>query len=109
LFEEQAARTPESVAVVYESAKLTYRELNERANRLGHYLRGVGAAPGARIGICVERSLEMVVGVLGILKAGCAYVPLDRNYPQERLTYMAEDSEAEILLVQEKLAEKVSS
>jgi len=109
LFEEQAARTPDAVAVVFEGAELTYRELNERANRLAHYLRGLGAGPGARIGICVERSLQMVVGVLGILKAGCAYVPLDRNYPQERITYMVEDSEAEILLVEEKLAEKVGA
>ena len=109
LFEEQAARTPDAVAVVYEDAELTYRELNERANRLAHYLRALGAGPGARIGICVERSLAMVVGVLGILKAGCAYVPLDRNYPQERISYMVEDSEAEILLVEEKLAEKISS
>lgn len=109
LFEEQAERTPDAVAVVYEGAELTYRDLNERANRLAHYLRGLGAGPGARIGICVERSLETVVGVLGILKAGCAYVPLDRNYPQERLRYMVEDSEAEILLVEEKLAEKVGS
>jgi len=109
LFEEQAERIPDAVAVVYEGAELTYRELNERANRLAHYLRGLGAGPGARIGICVERSLEMVVGVLGILKAGCAYVPLDRNYPQERISYMVEDSEAEILLVEEKLVEKVGS
>jgi len=109
LFEEQAERIPDAVAVVYEGAELTYRELNERANRLAHYLRGLGAGPGARIGICVERSLEMVVGVLGILKAGCAYVPLDRNYPQERISYMVEDSVAEILLVEEKLVEKVGS
>lgn len=109
LFEEQATRTPDAVAVVYEGAELTYRDLNERANRLAHYLRGLGAGPDARIGICVERSLEMVVGMLAILKAGCAYVPLDRNYPQERLNYMVEDSEAEILLVEEKLAEKVRS
>ena len=83
LFEEQAGRTPDAIAVVYEGAELTYRDLNERANGLAHYLRSPGAGVGARIGICVERSLEMVVGVLGILKAGCAYVPLYRNYRQE--------------------------
>ncbi|HEY7403806.1 MAG TPA: amino acid adenylation domain-containing protein [Candidatus Angelobacter sp.] len=109
IFEEQVRQTPDTVAVVYEGSELTYRELNERANQLAHYLHGVGVKPGARVGICVERSLEMVVGVLGILKTGAAYVPLDRNYPQERLSYMVEDAEAEVLLVQQRLLDKVAS
>ncbi len=109
IFEEQAQQIPDTVAVVYEGSELTYRELNEKANQLAHYLRALGVMPGARIGICVERSLEMVIGALGILKAGAAYVPLDRNYPQERLSYMVEDAEAEVLLVQARLLEKVFS
>src|SRR5229473_7813053 len=77
LFEQQVERTPEAVAVVFEDQHLTYRQLNERANQLAHYLRALGVGPEVLVGICVERSLEMVVGLLGILKAGGAYVPLD--------------------------------
>ena len=91
-FEEQAGRTPEAVAVVFEDATLSYGELNRRANQLAHYLRGLGVGPDARVGICLERSLEMVVGLLGVLKAGGAYVPLDPTYPPERLQYMVADS-----------------
>ena len=93
MFEEQVERTPGSVAVVYEDQRLTYEELNSRANQLAHYLRGLGVGPEVRVGICVERSVEMVVGLLGILKAGGAYVPLDPEYPAERLAYMVEDAE----------------
>ena len=82
IFEEQVRRTPNAVAVVYEEGELTYQELNRRSNQLAHYLAGLGVGPGDRVGICIERSLEMIVGLLGILKAGAAYVPLDRNYPQ---------------------------
>ena len=74
--------------------RLSYGELNRRANQLGHYLRKQGVGPEVRVGICVERSLEMVVGMLGILKAGGAYVPLDPEYPEERLEYMVEDAQA---------------
>src|SRR5262249_33065818 len=88
LFEEQAARTPEAVAVECKGRQLSYAELNRRANQLGHYLRKQGVGPEVRVGICMERSLEMVVGLLGILKAGGAYVPLDVTYPQERLEFM---------------------
>ena len=77
LFEEQVARTPEAVAVVYEEEEVTYAELNERANRLAHYLQSLGVGPETLVGICVERSVEMMVGLLGILKAGGPYVPLD--------------------------------
>ena len=92
LFEEQVEKTPEAVAVVFEDTSLSYGELNRRANRLAHYLRGLGVGPDARVGICLERSLEMVVGLLGVLKAGGAYVPLDPTYPAERLQYMVADS-----------------
>ena len=105
LFESQVAQTPDAVAVVFEDEQLTYRELNQRANQLGHHLQSLGVGPEVLVGICVERSLEMVVGLLGILKAGGAYVPLDPNYPQERLSYMLTDSGVELLLTQNSLLE----
>jgi amino acid adenylation domain-containing protein len=92
LFEAQVARTPDAVAVVYEDQRLTYGELNTRSNRLAHHLRGLGIKPDERVAICVERSVEMVVGVLAILKAGGAYVPLDPSAPSERLAHMLADS-----------------
>ena len=98
LFEEQAARTPDAVAVVHDGRTLTYSQLNARANQLAHHLRGLGVGPEALVAICVERSLEMVVGLLAILKAGGAYVPLDPGYPQERLAYMLKDSAPAALL-----------
>ncbi|WP_164003095.1 condensation domain-containing protein, partial [Pyxidicoccus caerfyrddinensis] len=85
LFEAQAERTPDAVAVVFEDQRLTYRELDQRANQLGHHLRSLGVGPEVLVGLCVERSLELVVGLLGILKAGGAYLPLDPSYPEERL------------------------
>ncbi|MBW4499701.1 MAG: amino acid adenylation domain-containing protein [Scytonema hyalinum WJT4-NPBG1] len=103
LFEQQVKLTPDAVAVVFENQQLTYRELNNRANQLAHYLRDFGVGPDVSVGICVQRSLEMVVGVLGILKAGGAYVPLDPAYPQERLSYMLQDSHAAVLLTCENL------
>ncbi len=104
LFEEQAARTPDAVALVspLEEQRLTYRELNQRANQLAHHLQALGVGPDVLVGICVERSLDMIVGLMGILKAGGAYVPMDPNYPTERLGFMLEDSQAPILLTQEK-------
>jgi amino acid adenylation domain-containing protein len=92
LFEAQATKTPEAIAVVHEEAQLTYAELNARANRLAHHLRTLGVKPDTLVGICVERSLEMIVGLLAILKAGGTYVPLDPSFPAERLAYMLEDS-----------------
>src|SRR5262249_28658460 len=92
LFELQVERAPDAIAVVYEDQQLSYAELNRRDNRLAHYLRRLGVTPDARVAICVERSLDMVVGLLAILKAGGAYVPLDPGYPTERLAYMLEDS-----------------
>ncbi|MCF3627071.1 amino acid adenylation domain-containing protein [Planktothrix agardhii 1801] len=103
LFEQQAERTPDAIAVVFENQQLTYTELNGRANQLAHYLQKLGVKADTLVGICVERSLEMMVGLLGILKAGGAYLPLDPEYPQERLSFMLEDSQVEVLLTQNKL------
>ncbi|MFB2973192.1 amino acid adenylation domain-containing protein [Aerosakkonema sp. BLCC-F183] len=109
LFEAQVERTPDAIAVVCQDEKLTYRELNERANQLAHYLQNLGVKPEVLVGICVERSLEMLVGLLGILKAGGAYVPLDPGYPKERLAFMLEDAQAPILLTQQRLLEIIPS
>ncbi len=98
LFEEQVEKTPDAVAVVFEGETLTYRELNARANRLAHRLRRRGAGPETLVGVSAERSFEMVVGLLAILKAGAAYVPLDPALPAERLSYMIEDAGIELLL-----------
>nr|UBH04475.1 NosC [Desmonostoc muscorum CCALA 125] len=107
LFEEQAARTPDAVAVEFENQQLTYQQLNSRANELGHYLQSLGVGADVLVGICVERSIEMVVGLLGILKAGGAYVPLDPDYPSDRLSFMLEDAQLRVLLTQQQLKEKL--
>ena len=109
LFEEQAARTPDAVAVIFETQQLSYAELNERANRVAHQLRSMGLGAGALAGLYLERSLEMLVGLLGILKAGGAYVPLDPSYPSERLSYILKDAKIEILLTQNRLPSPVPS
>jgi amino acid adenylation domain-containing protein len=103
LFEEQVERTPDAVAVTFQQQQLTYRELNSRANQLAHYLKTLGIGSDALVGICVERSLEMMVGLWGILKAGGAYVPLDPAYPPERLAYMLSDSQMTVLVTQQDL------
>lgn len=108
LFEEQVRRVPEAPAVTFEGHTLSYLELNERANRLAHYLQKLGVGPETIVGICIERSLEMAIGILGILKAGGAYLPLDPNYPAERLTFMLQDSQAKLLLTRENLLELFS-
>ncbi len=105
LFEAQVGRTPNAAAVAVKDERLTYRELNERANQLAHRLKKSGVGPEVRVGICVDRSLEMVVGWLGILKAGGAYLPLDPTYPQERIAFMLKDAEAPVLLTTEHLIE----
>ena len=102
LFEEQVERSPEAVAVEYEGTQLTYRELNARANQLAHYLQSKGVGPESRVGIWMERSLEMMVALLGTLKAGGAYVPLDPNYPQERLAFMLGDAQVPVLLTRQR-------
>ncbi|MGH9367525.1 MAG: condensation domain-containing protein, partial [Thermoanaerobaculia bacterium] len=107
LFEEQAQQRPEAVAVEFEGKRLTYGQLNERANRLAGYLSKRGVGPEVLVGLCVERSLEMVVGLLGILKAGGAYLPLDPGYPRERLRFMLEDAGARLVLTQKRLAERL--
>jgi amino acid adenylation domain-containing protein len=103
LFERQAAKTPDLTAVVYQGKTLSYRELNERANQVAHYLRKRGVGPEALVGVCLNRTPEMVIGLLGIWKAGGAYVPLDPAYPQDRLSYMLTDSAAKFLLTSSEL------
>ncbi|TWE07133.1 arthrofactin-type cyclic lipopeptide synthetase C [Pseudomonas sp. AG1028] len=99
LFEAQVARTPEAIALDVDARQLSYRQLNEQANRLAHYLIGQGVSADSRVAICVQRGAQLVVGLLAILKAGGAYVPLDPGYPAERLAYMLDDSGALALLV----------
>ena len=117
LFQQQVLRTPEAIAIVFEGEKgqeeqdgawrypavLTYAELERRANQLAHYLRRLGVGPEVRVGLCMERSLDLMIGLLGILKTGGAYVPLDPSYPQERLAWMLTDAQAPILLTQQGL------
>ncbi|MDB5766296.1 MAG: Amino acid adenylation, partial [Collimonas fungivorans] len=100
LFEAQAAKTPQAVAVVHGAEQLSYDELNRQANRLAHYLRELGIQPDDRVAICVERGLSMVVGLLAVLKAGAAYVPLDPAYPADRLAHMLNDSAPRVVLTQ---------
>ncbi len=104
LFEQQAARTPNNPAVVFEDQQLTYTELNTRANQIAHHLKTLGVGAETIVGLCVERSLEMCVGLLGILKAGGAYLPLDPLLPNERLAYMLEDAGSSVILTQQHLA-----
>ena len=109
LFEEQAERTPEAAAVVFEGNSLAYRELNIRANRLAHHLRKLGVGPDALVGLCVERSIEMAVALLGILKAGGAYWALEENLPEERIRLMLADAQPRVLLVRRKSVKHLSS
>jgi len=105
LFEARAMRTPEAVATIFKDQQWTYRELNARANQLANYLRTLGVEPEVLVGLCVERSFEMVVGLLGILKAGGAFVPLDPVSPKARLTVILEDSRLPVVLTQGRLVE----
>src|SRR3954464_11059332 len=98
LIEARAAGTPDAIAVVAGGDRLTYRELNARANQLAHFLSENGVGPDVLVGLCLKRTAEALVGILGILKAGGAYVPLDPSYPSERLALMMQDSRIEILL-----------
>ena len=102
LFEEQAERTPSAIALIFGDEQLIYRQLNARANQLAHYLRTLGVEPDVLVGICVERSIEMVVGILAILKAGGAYLPIDPHLPQERISFMLEDAQVRVLLTEQK-------
>jgi amino acid adenylation domain-containing protein len=105
LFEAQAERTPDTIAAIYGEQRLTYGELNGRANQLAHYLKRQGVGPEVFAGLCMERSLEMVIGILAILKAGGVYVPLDPEYPKERLAYMLEDTGITVILTQESIVD----
>lgn len=109
LFEQQVRRTPHAVAVVTENAKFTYQQLNRQANRLAYQLSALGVGPDQLVGICVERSLDMVIGLLGILKAGGAYVPIDPHYPTERIEFILQDTQVNVLLSQTHLEDTVSS
>ena len=104
LFESQAGRTPDAPAVLFEGRQLSYRELNARANQLAHHLRSSGVRAETRVGICIERGLEMVVAALGVLKAGGSYVPLDPTYPSERLSFMLTEARCAVLLTSEQAA-----
>ena len=103
----QAARTPDAVAVVFEDERVTYAELDARANRLANHLHALGVGPEVRVGVCAERSVELVVALLATLKAGGGYVPLDPGYPRDRLAYMLGDSRVSVLLTQAHLAERI--
>ena len=107
LFEAQASRTPQATAIVFSDRRLAYRELNERANQLAHYLRGQGVGPESRVGVAMERSIDMVIALYGILKAGGAYVPLDPDYPAAYLTFMISDAQISLVLTQEHLDAKL--
>ncbi len=109
LFEDCVEQTPEATAVICGEDQLTYRELNQQANQLAHHLRKLGVGPGVLVGICMERSLDMVVSLLAILKASGAYVPLDSDYPRERLAFMLEDTNSPVLLTQSALRERLPS
>jgi amino acid adenylation domain-containing protein/non-ribosomal peptide synthase protein (TIGR01720 family) len=108
LFEEQVQKNPHSTAVIFEDQTLTYEELNNKANQLAHYLIEQDIKPDDLIAIKIHRSLEMMIGLLGILKAGAAYVPIDPSYPQERIDYMIEDSEAKVILTTSDLEDKIT-
>ncbi|WP_139338682.1 condensation domain-containing protein, partial [Pectobacterium actinidiae] len=103
LFEQQAEQTPDATAIVFEAQHITYDQLNRRANQLAHHLLNLGVKPDDRVAICLERSPEMVLGLLAILKAGAAYVPIDPSYPTERLAYMLDDADPVVLLTQSAL------
>ena len=108
LFEEQVTKNPDAIAIIYEQESLSYQQLNQKANQLAHYLQSLGVKLDELVGICVERSPLFIIGILGILKAGAAYLPLDSNYPLERLIYMLQDSGLSVLLTQENVANNIS-
>ncbi|MDM9385424.1 amino acid adenylation domain-containing protein [Chlorogloeopsis sp. ULAP01] len=117
MFEAQVEKSPDAIAVFLDThipasgvgEQVTYRQLNQRANQLAHYLRTLGVAPEVLVGICIDRSVEMIVAILGVLKAGGAYVPLDPAYPPERLAFILEDSTTPLIITQEKLRESLTT
>ncbi len=108
LIEAQAERRPNALAVVSRDEQISYRELNERANQLAHYLQTTGVGPEVLVALMVDRSVEMIVALLGILKAGGAYLPLDPVYPRDRVRFMLEDSRAKVLVTESRFAETVA-
>ena len=108
LFEEQVEKTPERTAIVFEDKALSYKELNEKANSLARFLRNNGVGRNDFVGIMVNRSLEMIISILAVLKAGGAYIPIDPTYPSQRIEYMLENSQAKLLLTQKKLENKIT-
>ena len=106
-FEQQAAERPEKTAIISGGISHSYRELEERSNQLANYLGSLGVKQGDIVGVCLERSFEMVVSVLGVLKAGCCYLPMDPSFPDERISYMYEDSGAKVLISQSSLRDKL--
>ncbi|MGW0366580.1 amino acid adenylation domain-containing protein [Streptomyces sp. NPDC002990] len=109
LFEARVAEHPDAVALTYRDEELTYRELNERANRLAHHLVALGAGPDQRVGLCLERGSHGITALLAVVKSGAAYVPLDPDYPLDRLTYMIGDAGVRLLITEEKLRERLPS
>lgn len=109
LFTEQARRSPEATAIVVPRGRVSYRELDQHSNRVARQLLSLGAGSDVVVGLHVERSIEMVVGVLAVLKAGAAYLPLDTNLPDERLRFMADDADVRVLLTQRKFASRLAS
>jgi amino acid adenylation domain-containing protein len=109
LFEAQVERTPDNIAIVFEQQQLTYRELNDRANQVAHYLQSRGVVPKMLVGLYVERSSATMIGLLGILKTGATHVPLDPNHPPDRIEYVLEDAQIAIILTQQQLIDRVSS
>lgn len=107
LVEVQVGKTPEAIAVVFGSQQFTYKALDSKANQLASYLQQQGVKPDSLVGICMERSLEMVIAILGILKAGGAYLPIDPEYPSQRIRYMLEDSQVALLLVQDQFSQRI--
>ena len=107
IFEDQARRTPDAIALTAGDQSLTYSELNEKANQLARFLDSGGIKPGARVALCLDRSLEVIAGLLAILKVGAAYVPVDASYPASRLTFLIEDSQAQALLTDRAIAAKL--
>jgi hypothetical protein len=109
LIEQQVDRSPDAVAVLFGDKQMRYMELDRRANQLAHYLRGLGVREETLVAICADRSLDLLVGILGVLKAGAAYVPLDPEYPRERISYMLEDTKAPIVLTHSEIADRLPS
>ncbi|MGB3533919.1 MAG: amino acid adenylation domain-containing protein [Microcoleaceae cyanobacterium] len=109
LFEQQVKREPNATALIHNQNILTYQELNQQANQLAHYLQQLGIKPEDKVGICVDRSMEMVIAILGTLKAGAAYVPLDPTYPLERLSFILEDAQVSVLISQSNISIKTEA